>query len=91
MLQFSDFQCFTPLATKPRNAILGDFIAGAIAVTFSYVPESILPPWVRAALAPAAAIAAISYYGVLHPPAGAVALMLAQAESGSRLDQLGFM
>ena len=38
-----------------------------------------MPSWVRAALAPATAIAAMAFFGVLHPPAGAAALIFATA------------
>ena len=44
-----------------------------------YIPDEFLSPWVRAALAPATAIAAMNFLGLLHPPAGAAALIFATA------------
>jgi len=62
-------------ASQPRNIIFGQSVAGAIALAFTYIPN--LYPWLRIALAPAVAISVTAKLGIIHPPAGAAAVVLA--------------
>ena len=55
-------------ASQPRNAILGQAVAGAIALAFTYIP---VPVWLQQALGPAFSVAAMCRLGIPHPPAGA--------------------
>lgn len=64
-------------ASQPRNVVLGQVVAGAVSISFTYIPESILPVWIRQAVGPAFAIAAMSKLGVPHPPAGAHSVIYA--------------
>ena len=64
-------------ASQPRNAILGEAVAGSVAMAFSYLP---LPQWFRRALCPALGISAMTALGVVHPPAGAHATVWADAQ-----------
>jgi CBS-domain-containing membrane protein len=56
---------------QPRNVVLGQALSGAVAMFFNYVPEELLPVWIRRAVAPAFGIAAMAKCRVPHPPAGA--------------------
>ena len=67
-------------ASQPRNAILGQALAGAVAMVFTYVPDSILPVWLRQAVAPAIAIGVMVKCGFTHPPGGAHAVILASGK-----------
>lgn len=71
-------------ASQPRNAILGQALAGAVSLSFTYIPEEILPTWIRRAIAPAFAITAMVKFGVPHPPAGAHSVIFASGEYGWR-------
>jgi len=64
-------------AAQPRNVILGQIVAGAIALPFTYIPTWILSPWIRQAFGPACSILAMVKLGVVHPPAGAAAVIFA--------------
>uniref|UniRef100_A0A7S4R3C7 HPP transmembrane region domain-containing protein n=1 Tax=Ditylum brightwellii TaxID=49249 RepID=A0A7S4R3C7_9STRA len=63
-------------ASQPRNIILGQCVAGAISLIFTYVPTKVLKPWLRMALAPAVSIGIMARLGIVHPPAGAAAVAL---------------
>ena len=58
-------------ASQPRNAVMGQAVAGAVSLAFTYIPETILPTWIRQAVGPAVAIATMVKLGFTHPPAGA--------------------
>uniref|UniRef100_A0A7S1Y6L0 HPP transmembrane region domain-containing protein n=1 Tax=Grammatophora oceanica TaxID=210454 RepID=A0A7S1Y6L0_9STRA len=67
-------------ASQPRNVVLGQVVAGAVSLCFTYIPEAILPVWVRQALGPAFAIGAMVKLGIPHPPAGAHSVIWAAGE-----------
>ena len=67
-------------ASQPRNAVLGQAIAGAVSLSFTYIPESILATWLRRAVGPAFAIGAMVKLGITHPPAGAHAVLYASGQ-----------
>ena len=69
-------------ASQPRNVLLGQAVAGAVSLAFTYIPEWILATWLRRALGPAVGIAAMAKLGVLHPPAGAHAVMYSTGDYG---------
>ena len=60
---------------QPRNAIYGSVIAGCTALCVSYLPSSLLS--LRVSLATGLSIALMARFGVTHPPAGALAVILA--------------
>lgn len=64
-------------ASQPRNAVMGQAVAGAVSLAFTYIPEAILPIWLRRAVGPAIAIATMVKCGFTHPPAGAHAVLFA--------------
>ena len=82
----------SPLA-QPRNAILGCTLTGSISILFYYLsgPEflGLLPKWLAQAFAPAAAIAISQRVNLLHPPAGAVALIF--ISGNAKIVDLGWM
>ena len=55
---------------QPRNIIFGQALSGVISMCFSYIPQTILPVWLRVAIGPAFSIYAMVKFGVTHPPAG---------------------
>lgn len=67
-------------ASQPRNAILGQAVAGAVSLAFTYIPEHLLPVWVRAAVGPAFAIGTMVKLGLVHPPAGAHSVVYASGK-----------
>ena len=67
-------------ASQPRNCVLGHIVAGAISLSLTYIPESILPTWIRQMVAPAFAIGAMVKLGITHPPAGAFSVIFAQGQ-----------
>lgn len=69
-------------ASQPRNAVLGQILAGIVVIPFTYIPSTFLPVWVRSALATAIAIAAMVKLGVVHPPAGGAAVVLSTGKLG---------
>jgi len=69
-------------ASQPRNAILGQAVAGAVSLSLTYIPEYILPAWLRYAVGPALAIGAMVKLGITHPPAGAHAVMYSSGDYG---------
>lgn len=76
-------------AAQPRNILLGSTVSASLAILLCYIPENILPVWTRVAVAPACSIAAMGKLGLSHPPAGAAALIYAQA--GPLVKDLGWM
>jgi hypothetical protein len=64
-------------ASQPRNAIMGQAVAGAVSLAFTYIPETILATWLRRAVGPAISIAFMVKLGFVHPPAGAHAVLYA--------------
>ena len=82
----------SPLA-QPRNAILGCTLSGSISILFYYLsgPEFLgfLPRWLAQAFAPAAAIAISQRVNLLHPPAGAAALIF--ISGNDKIIDLGWM
>ena len=82
----------SPLA-QPRNALGGCTLAATISILFYYLsgPEfaNALPKWAAQALAPATAIAVSQRFNLLHPPAGAVALIF--VSGGAKVVDLGWM
>jgi hypothetical protein len=65
-------------AAQPRSIVLGHTVALAISMAFTYIPDSILPVWIRQLVAPAFAIGAMVKLGITHPPAGAFSVIFAQ-------------
>jgi CBS-domain-containing membrane protein len=57
-------------------------LAGGISLSFTHIPESILPTWIRIAVGPAFAITAMAKLGIPHPPAGEHAVIYASGEYG---------
>lgn len=60
---------------QPRNIILGQLVACAVVLPFTYIPVWILSQWIRQAIATACAITALVKLGIFHPPAGGAALV----------------
>lgn len=64
---------------QPRNVFGGNLISATVAILFYYLSGSeyldVVPRWLALALAPATAISAMQFFGVSHPPAGAVSLI----------------
>jgi CBS-domain-containing membrane protein len=60
-------------ASQPRNAIIGQTFSLLIAHSIGQAHN--LEPWLKAALATSLAISVMVKCGVLHPPAGAAALL----------------
>jgi len=69
-------------ASQPRNVVLGQAVAGFIAMCFTYIPGNILNTWMRLAVAPAFSITAMVKLGIPHPPAGAHSVIYATGEFG---------
>ncbi len=67
-------------ASQPRNAICGQALAGAVAMAFNYIPESMLPVWIRQVVSPTIAIGLMVKCGFTHPPAGAHAVILSSGK-----------
>ena len=65
-------------ASQPRNAILAQIFALVTTILLSYIPN--IPPWFRTALAPAIVIPGMSKLGIIHPPAGAAAIVFASGK-----------
>ena len=65
-------------ASQPRNAILAQIFALVTTILLSYIPN--IPPWFRTALAPAIVIPGMGKLGIIHPPAGAAAIVFASGK-----------
>jgi len=64
-------------ASQPRNGILGMILCSTIANASTYIPLYIFPIWFRAAFIPALTITLTLALGIVHPPAGAMAVLFA--------------
>jgi CBS-domain-containing membrane protein len=60
---------------QPRNVLCGSTLCGFIALLSTYIPEEIVPLWLRISLATSASISAMARLGIMHPPGGAIALV----------------
>lgn len=69
-------------ASQPRNVIWGQAVAGAVSMSFTYIPEDIMSTWMRRAVGPAFAITAMVKLGIPHPPAGAHSVIYASGLYG---------
>ena len=65
-------------ASQPRNVIYGTFISGIVGLTMSYLPSSMIQ--LRVTLAISISTSLMAKCGVIHPPAGALAMMLCTSE-----------
>mmetsp|Transcript_34507 Transcript_34507/g.83519 ORF Transcript_34507/g.83519 Transcript_34507/m.83519 type:complete len:550 (+) Transcript_34507:35-1684(+) len=65
-------------ASQPRNAIFAQIFAITTAILLSYIPN--VEPWFRSALAPAIVIPGMAKLGIIHPPAGAAAIVFASGK-----------
>lgn len=74
-------------SSQPRNAILGQTFG--LLVAHGIGQSTQLDPWMKQSLATSLAIAVMAKLGVMHPPAGAAALLFS---TGSRSwPQVGMM
>jgi hypothetical protein len=65
-------------SSQPRNALLGQAVALAIAIVCRHVVEiGDVPTWLCAPFATALSLAAMTSLGIIHPPAGASAAVFA--------------
>eukprot|EP00592_Proboscia_alata_P019822 CAMPEP_0194409264 /NCGR_PEP_ID=MMETSP0176-20130528/7112_1 /TAXON_ID=216777 /ORGANISM="Proboscia alata, Strain PI-D3" /LENGTH=682 /DNA_ID=CAMNT_0039209763 /DNA_START=101 /DNA_END=2146 /DNA_ORIENTATION=+ len=65
-------------ASQPRNVIWGQVISGFVSILITIlIPERILSHVVRVAFAPALSIGVMAALGIVHPPAGAAAVIYA--------------
>lgn len=62
---------------QPRAVIYGSALSGFVAMSATYIPETIFPISFRIAFATGASIALMARLGVVHPPGGAIALVFA--------------
>ena len=69
-------------ASQPRNVILGQVVAGAVSLSFTYIPDSVMSTWMRRAIGPAVAITTMVKLGIPHPPAGAHSVIYASGLYG---------
>mmetsp|Transcript_36399 Transcript_36399/g.88160 ORF Transcript_36399/g.88160 Transcript_36399/m.88160 type:complete len:165 (+) Transcript_36399:626-1120(+) len=69
-------------ASQPRNAIMGQAVAGAVSLAVTYIPELYLPVWLRRPVGPALGIATMVKLGFTHPPAGAHAVLYSSGKYG---------
>lgn len=67
-------------ASQPRNVIFGSTICGSIALLFTYIPQEIVPLWIRTALAPSVSITMMVLLGITHPPGGALAVLFSSGD-----------
>lgn len=65
-------------AGQPRNAMFAQIFAVTIAILLSYIPN--IEPWFRSALAPAIVIPGMALLGIIHPPAGAAAIVFSSGK-----------
>lgn len=69
-------------ASQPRNAIFAQIFAITIAILISYIPFTPENAWFRSALAPAIVIPGMAKLGIIHPPAGAAAIVFSSGKVG---------
>ena len=60
---------------QPRNVLCGSTLCGCIALLSTFIPEEIVPLWLRISLATSISISAMARLGIMHPPGGAIALV----------------
>lgn len=65
-------------ASQPRNCIYGTAIAGTIGLLLAYAER--VPTYIRICISASSAIAAMTKLAVVHPPAGAVAVIFASGD-----------
>ena len=64
--------------SQPRNALCGQLVALSIARFIKRIP--FLAAWIKQALAPSISIGTMALLGIVHPPAGASALVFVSGE-----------
>lgn len=69
-------------ASQPRNAVFGQVFAITVAILISYIPFTPENAWFRSALAPAIVIPGMAKLGIIHPPAGAAAIVFSSGKVG---------
>jgi len=67
-------------ASQPRNALFAQIFSVTVAILLCYIPN--IEPWFRSALAPALVIPCMARFGIIHPPAGAAAIVFASGKFG---------
>ena len=65
-------------ASQPRNALMGQLVALTIAIAIS---KSQLETWMKQSLAAASTVLVITRLGIIHPPAGASAVIFSGSSS----------
>ena len=73
-------------ASQPRNTIFAQVFAITISILLSYIPN--VPPWFRSALAPSIVVPGMAILGIIHPPAGATAIVFSTWKDNS-WEQMG--
>jgi hypothetical protein len=68
-------------ASQPRSAIAGQIVSITISLAISYAGDN-MSIWMKQALATSLAVAAMAKMGVIHPPAGAEALLFSSGDFG---------
>ena len=67
-------------ASQPRNAMLGQTYAMSVSLAVSYA--EFLPMWARQSVATSVSISGMVKLGIIHPPAGAAAMLFSTGEFG---------
>ena len=82
-------------AAQPRNSVYGIVLSAAISLLFKFLLFELagVPQWIAAAIGVSLAIGGMSKAGIVHPPAGAVALVFAMSNNsiGKDLVLLGIL
>ena len=73
-------------ASQPRNAIFAQVFALVVTILLGYIPN--IPLWFRSALAPAIVIPGMAKLGIIHPPAGAAAIVFSTLKD-NKWEQMG--
>ena len=73
-------------AAQPRTIVLGFLISGAIGNILMYIPDNILPYFVRLSISSALAMAAMVKLSIPCPAAGAFSMYVAQGRHTSMAD-----
>ena len=79
-----------PLA-QPRTVILAHTYAIAIAVALVYIFDACQLVWLQKALALSLAVSGMAKLGIIHPPAGATALLLVSFADSASFSQAGML
>ena len=69
-------------ASQPRNAVFAQVFAITISILISYIPFAPENAWFRGVLAPAIVIPGMARLGIIHPPAGASAIVFSSGKVG---------